>query len=685
MKKKGGDGITNMNHTKNGIPDLVSVVMPSYNHGKYIKESIESVLNQTYGDLELIIVDDRSSDGSQDIIKRYAEKDQRVRYIFHKQNKGYGATLNDGLKETLGEFITTQDSDDIWNKYRVEKILKIFKTKKQVALVHHDADIIDTDGNLIKRSYCSASNLSNEERSGNPFNQLLRENFVFGCVILRRDCLNTIGFPDTRLEYAMDWHYWINLSRRFIFYYLPVSLVYYRIHEQNMSRTDREKFIADHVKMYEIIHNEFKGLSNVQRRIVARQKSQYLKMLGDIYFDKNELSIARRHYLKSFFVNPWDLNTVACIIGIFGIDRQFLISLKERFRPSLSRKNLNILMLAPLFHPHIGGVEKHIKRLSKELIKKGHKISLITIKHNKTLPSFEELNKIKVFRFPRMSLPKVWLWIYEYRNLIKDADIIHCHDFSTFIYWYMPFRFLYPLKPVFITFHGFEGIIPIPQRILFKRKVAEFLTKGNICVGDFIPKWYGTKATFISYGGVDIPPAVNNTNSEGAVFIGRLEKDTGIMTYVNALKILKRKYGIDLRVNICGDGSLRGLIERFVRENELNVKLQGFVKNPTDYLTKSKFAFVSGYLAILEAVVNKKLVFSIYENELKKDYLILMQNSKSMMVVAPSPEELAEKIVYYYKNPEKAEEKINNAYNFAKEQTWENVMNTYLKLWGIKK
>ena len=170
---------------------------------------------------------------------------------------------------------------------------------------------------------------------------------------------------------------------------------------------------------------------------------------------------------------------------------------------------MKILMFAPLFHPHIGGVEKHVKRLSEELIKKGYEVTVVTINYNQSLPDFQVLSRIKVYRFPKMRLPKIWFWICKYRKLIKSADIIHCHDFSTFIYWYLPFRFLYPLKPVFITFHGYEGITPIPKKTLFKRKVTEFLTRGNICIGDYIPKWYGTKASFISYGGVDIPPTVD--------------------------------------------------------------------------------------------------------------------------------------------------------------------------------
>ncbi|TFH43144.1 MAG: hypothetical protein E4G94_05265 [ANME-2 cluster archaeon] len=181
---------------------------------------------------------------------------------------------------------------------------------------------------------------------------------------------------------------------------------------------------------------------------------------------------------------------------------------------------MKILMLAPLFHPHIGGVEKHVKRLSEEFIRGGHDVLVITRKHDKTLEDSEVLNGIDIKRFPKIRLPQIWYWMYKRRDLIKDADVVHCHDFNSFIYWYLPFRFLYFLKPIFVTIHGYEGIIPIPRKIIFKRKITEFLTKGNICIGDYIPKWYGTKANFISYGGVDLPLAASNTNSESSVFIG---------------------------------------------------------------------------------------------------------------------------------------------------------------------
>lgn len=345
---------------------------------------------------------------------------------------------------------------------------------------------------------------------------------------------------------------------------------------------------------------------------------------------------------------------------------------------------MKILMFSPLFYPHIGGVEKHVLRLSEELVKYGHKVSIITRKHDQNLSDLEIKDGIYIYRiYKKASID--WSSMFKYKHLIKNADIIHLHDFSTFINWYFPFRFLYPFKKIFITFHGHEGIIPIPKKILFMRFISENLTRGNICIGDFITKWYHTKADMILYGGVDttLLDTSINKKEKSAVFVGRLEKDTGIITYVNAIKILKHSYGIDLETDICGDGSLKEYIQKFALENNSKINLHGFVKDPSDYIARNDFAFVSGYLSILEAMISKKLVFSIYENDLKKDYLSLIPDASNINI-ASSSDELAFQIAYYCKNPDEVETKVENAYYFAKDQTWEKVAISYLELWSIK-
>ena len=105
--------------------DTVSVIIPVYNNSKYLKECIDSVINQTYKKLEIIIVDDCSTDGSIDIIKSY--NDKRIKTIFHKKNKGSASTRNDGIKSASGRYLAFIDSDDYWELDKILKQVKFIK------------------------------------------------------------------------------------------------------------------------------------------------------------------------------------------------------------------------------------------------------------------------------------------------------------------------------------------------------------------------------------------------------------------------------------------------------------------------------------------------------------------------------------------------------------------------------
>lgn len=146
---------------------------------------------------------------------------------------------------------------------------------------------------------------------------------------------------------------------------------------------------------------------------------------------------------------------------------------------------MKILFLARYKWPHIGGVEKHIQRVASSLKRLGHKIIIIS----------EEDIKYPHIKF--LGLLYIWLWLFKNRKLIEQADIVYCHD--VFI-WYLPFRFLYPSKPVYTTFHGWEGIWPIPPKNVLLKRLAAKLSWGTIAVGKYIEKYYGIRADKIIYG-----------------------------------------------------------------------------------------------------------------------------------------------------------------------------------------
>ena len=345
---------------------------------------------------------------------------------------------------------------------------------------------------------------------------------------------------------------------------------------------------------------------------------------------------------------------------------------------------MNILFFSRLFYPHVGGVEKHVLEISRLLIRKGCKITVVTEQHEKKIKISEEFEGIRIYRIPDLKEGwlkkfKIWKWLWGHRELIFNADVIHCHDV---FFWYLLFRFLYVTKKVFTTFHGYENY-PLKLKNILMRKIAEKLSKGNICIGDFIKKWYGTKADYVSYGGVNIAtsdkrPASQRgeqeTSRNSAIFVGRLEEQTGILAYVKAIELIRKQIP-DFKFEIIGDGKLRKKIEK-------NFRVLGFKKDPEKYLLKYNFAFVSGYLSILEALAAKRLVFAVYNNPLKEDYLILSPFSK-FITVCNSTSELVSKIIFYLDNIKKQEKITEDAYKWVKNQTWEEVVNTYLKLWKL--
>lgn len=387
-----------------------------------------------------------------------------------------------------------------------------------------------------------------------------------------------------------------------------------------------------------------------------------------------------------------EIDVVKCCIRTRGLVAKRSLHMRKIDGPIPSESTVNILFFSRLFYPHIGGVEKHVLEISRLLIKKGYKVTIVTEQHEKKIKIKEEFKDIKIYRISDLKEGwfkkfRIWAWLWKNSYLIKEADIIHAHDV---FFWYLPFRFLYPKKPVYTTFHGYEGNNLPTKKAIFMHKVAEKLSKGNICVGEYLKKWYGTKPDYVTYGGVEISnikyhPSADVSNIKKGedvkrvVFVGRLEDETGVMEYLKAVKILKEK-GYKIKLDVLGDGSLRKKAEAFCFRNGLNVKFHGFVENVVKFLAQSSFAFTSRYLGILEALASKKFVFVVYNNPIKKD-CFRMSPFADVIVLAKNERSLVSKFIHYIKNKDSMCAKIANGYEWVCGQTWDEVERLYLKLW----
>jgi len=351
-----------------------------------------------------------------------------------------------------------------------------------------------------------------------------------------------------------------------------------------------------------------------------------------------------------------------------------------------------IIFLTRSYYPNIGGVEKHVYKISKILGSQGYKITIIAEKPKLTgklmgangVGQVGRSEKIRILNIPfrkENRLKKFYIWkdLFKFIHEIKQADVIHCHDV---FYWYLPFRFIFPFKKVYITFHGYEGNKLPNSRAKFMHKIGEKLTFGNICVGDFLTKWYGTKPSYVIYGGVELRKntSINNKLSNRAIYVGRLEEEAGIMEYLKALLIL-RNQDIKIKLDIFGDGSQLNEAKNFCRKNNVDANFKGFVSNIEKFIPHYKYVFVSRYLGILEACAAGKPVFTVYNNSIKKDYLRMMPIS-NYIYIAKNSNELSRQIKSFsFKNKYKD---INMTKQWAENLTWKSVANYYLMLWGFK-
>lgn len=342
-----------------------------------------------------------------------------------------------------------------------------------------------------------------------------------------------------------------------------------------------------------------------------------------------------------------------------------------------------ILMLAPLFLPHIGGVERHVDGVARDLVRRGHTVTVLTFKHEPALPETETREGVRILRAPSRGRRSIWSWLLRHGALLRESDVVHCHDYITFYHWYLPFRFLLPSTPVFVTFHGFEAYPPPASAIRARRLVAG-LANGYLCVGEYLAKWYGTPCPNVILGAVERKDeAASHGKEAGLVLLGRLENDTAPAEVFQGLRILKERSRLEFRIDVCGDGSLRPSLEAYATRHGLEATFHGFVSDPTPFLSAARFTVASGYLSMLEAMACGSTVLAYAANPLRRDYWTISALRGQAPVVAESPEGFARCVGDLLEDPARAAGIAAIGREFAATQTWRALGDRYLQLYGV--
>ena len=216
------------------VAPLVSVVIPTYNHGAYLKKAISSVLNQNYENYEIIVIDNHSTDNTHEVISSF--NNDRIQYLKIHNNGVIAKSRNVGVRASNGQWIAFLDSDDWWTKDKLKTCMH--HTKNDVDLIYHDLEITSNKRRPFKRKTIKTRQLKRPVLidllvNGNPISN--------SSVIVRKKILEKIGLIDecNELVAAEDYNTWLlisNLTDQFL--YLPKRLGYYLIHDQSISKKD---------------------------------------------------------------------------------------------------------------------------------------------------------------------------------------------------------------------------------------------------------------------------------------------------------------------------------------------------------------------------------------------------------------------------------------------------------------
>lgn len=227
----------------------ISIVLPVYNGEKYLAEAIDSIINQTFKDWELIIVNDCSKDSSEFIVREFMKKDERIKLINNNENKKLPESLNVGFREAKGEFLTWTSDDNIYEINALEEMYTFLSVNKQLSMVVGNMEVIDEDGVFV-RNWKTYSN-----------SKMAENNVVGACFLYKAEILNNIGEYDTTLFLVEDYEYWLRIiSRGYVIGHIDKKLYKYRIHGESLTQKRWKDALE---KQYELRCRYFNSIVNL--------------------------------------------------------------------------------------------------------------------------------------------------------------------------------------------------------------------------------------------------------------------------------------------------------------------------------------------------------------------------------------------------------------------------------------
>jgi len=531
----------------------VSVVIPCYNYGKYLEDAVTSVLRSYYKNIEIIIVDDGSTDPQTEaILQAYEKLQNNVIQVVRRDNGGLSAARNTGITRAAGEYIVTLDADDLIHPAFIEKSVWVLERNETIQFTYPLVQLFGEQNHVWETLPYS-------------FFYLKFRNYIPATIVMRKQMWEKLGGYDERMrEGYEDWDFLIRAGTQgYVGYHLNEILFYYRKHAGSMLEGSKKKhsklrkyLVEKHSDIYQYIWLQILMFCFIEARRRAKKELLEIMKRGIV-----ALPIVGRERLKSFayrLKSPFEAVVPAPEMPA------------PSFRQPMSTQKRNIVIVLPWLQ--IGGVERVFHHIVSNLNEK-FRFTLITTKESRSQPlegSFQKLG-INVYQLDSFVNEADKLAFLEHIILSVGADIVHFSN-SAFMYRCTPYlKERYPALTLIDTLHMEEpwsawDFFALNDRYYPYIDITTVLTdkqrrriiqgrKKVVVIGNGVPTDHNTVRS--------------RTNEFPIVgFIGRYTEQKQPFVFLETARLCIAK-GMKLRFRLYGSGELESAMRSWVKRKRL--------------------------------------------------------------------------------------------------------------------
>ena len=302
----------------------VSVIIPTYNRAHLLPRAIKSVLNQTFKDFELIIVDDGSTDNTREVVEKFQKQDKRIKYFWQENSGGPSAPLNLGISRSRGLYIAFLGSDDECLPTWLEKQMKLFDSSEP-----KKPDVVSCNVMIVNHYGIKVTEVSKPRSK--EFDDIVANIFLphvtVGNIFVDRNVFKKIGGFDEKLIIHEDMDMWLRLAKagfRFDFVYEPLYINHLHENQITVLITNRER-----IKSIEYFLEKHKDIFSKYPKGLAKM----MRNLGTAYFLAGQKEKGRKYFLKAIRLHPRNIrNYINLILSLLGSRLfDFILKFKQRF------------------------------------------------------------------------------------------------------------------------------------------------------------------------------------------------------------------------------------------------------------------------------------------------------------------------------------------------------------------